>query len=127
MNLTPKQLLNKFPILKKFENQKWIEESAISSDCNFNEIPIRCAFELIKELRDYVTRTKFNSNWEFCFSMKVRLEQIESLLKFFCEDSLERKVLRGEVKQLPPIEPEPKPKKEYKAKLLSHPRKSQNI
>lgn len=123
MNLTPRQLLEKFPVLKKFESQQWITDLANSSECNYNEIPMRCAFELISELRDYVKKTKFISNWEFCFSMQIRLEQIESLLKFFCEDSLERKVLRGDVKELPPIELESKQKKAYKAKLLSHPRK----
>jgi hypothetical protein len=95
MYLSKKELLIKFPQLEKFKNQKWLEEEAIKSDCNYKELPLKAALELINDVIIFIDRTKFNSNWEAGFSTKTRLEQIRNLLQFFCEDNILEKTIKG--------------------------------
>lgn len=95
MNLSKKSLIKKFPQLNKFKDQKWLAEEAIKEDCNYKELPLRAAFAMIQEVIEFIERTKFTSGWEEGFSIKIRLQQIESLLKYFCEDTIQEKTLKG--------------------------------
>lgn len=95
MKLSKKELMSKFPQLEKFENQKWICEESIKHDCNYKEIPLKVSFELIKELISFLESQKFSNNWELCFSVKSRLKQLESLLSYFCRDTLVEETLKG--------------------------------
>jgi len=95
MKLSPKILIEKFSFLKKFEDQKWISEIAAKHDCNHKEIPLKATLELINDLIDFIDKTKFNSNWEQGFSIKVRLSQVKSLLLYFCEDNIEESTKKG--------------------------------
>ncbi len=88
-------LLKKFKILEKFQNQSWISQEAIKSDCNHKEIPLNCAFFMITDLLKFIEETKFNNNWEQGFSLKIRLNQIKDLLEYFCEDTEEEKTKKG--------------------------------
>lgn len=87
MKLSMPELLNKFPYLKKFQDQQWIKDATINGEISPNEIPLHCCLMMIRELLKFLEETKFNSMWENNFSTKTRIEQIESLLVFFCEDS----------------------------------------
>lgn len=100
--LSKKELLEKFQFLKKFDNQIWLSEESIKEDCNYKKIPMIISFELIKSLTKFIDDTKFNSRWEEGFSIKIRLQQIEQLLEFFCEDTLQEKSLKGSNLHLPP-------------------------
>ena len=40
VKLSHEELLKKFPNLKKFENQKWLSEESIKSDCNYKKLPL---------------------------------------------------------------------------------------
>ncbi len=95
MKLSKEELIKKFKILEKFKDQKWIEDEAIKSDCNYKEIPLKCALELIKDIIHYLEKNKFNSNWESYFGVKKRLEQVKDLLFYFCEDSIKEKTIKG--------------------------------
>lgn len=95
MILSKKALMKKFPQLERFKDQKWLEEEAIKSDCNYKEIPLKCSLLLISEMIDFCQQNRFNSNWEFQHSIQIRLKQIESLLKHFCEDSNMERTIKG--------------------------------
>ena len=95
MILSIKELINKFPSLKKFENQKWIVDNAINQIISDKEIPLHCTLLLIQDLINYLEKTKFNSNWESFYGTKTRLKQIESLLLYFCEDSQNEAAKKG--------------------------------
>ncbi len=86
MKLSVPELLNKFPYLKKFQDQKWIFDATIDGEISSNEIPLHCCLMMIQDLLKFLDKTKFNNNWEGNFSTKTRVEQIETLLLFFCED-----------------------------------------
>ena len=95
MKLGRKQLLEKFKVLEKFKDQKWLSDEAVKGDCNYKELPLQAAFCLINDMIEFVERTKFNNRWEEGFSTKIRLEQIRDLLAFFCEDTEEEKSRKG--------------------------------
>ena len=95
MKLQPSDLLRKFPCLNKFKDQKWFSEEALSSDCNYKELPLKACLLLIKDMLEFIEKTKFTSRWEEGFSLKIRLQHAESLLLFFCEDSEKEKTLKG--------------------------------
>lgn len=95
MKLSKTELLNKFTCLSKFQNQKWFSEEATRHDCNYKELPLKAALHLIKDTIEFIERTKFSNRWEEGFSTKVRLKQIEDLLRHFCEDTDHEKVIRG--------------------------------
>jgi hypothetical protein len=95
MNLSKKELLKKFPELEKFKDQKWMEEESIKHDCNYKELPLKAAFFMIKELKEFCKSYKFTSNWEKGFSIEKRLKQLEKLLQHFCNDTEEEKALKG--------------------------------
>jgi len=95
MRLSKPELLSKFKNLEKFKDQKWFSEEAIKSDCNYKELPLKAAKELINEIISFTETTKFSSNWELCFSVKTRLNQIKDLLDYFCEDTEQEKTLKG--------------------------------
>lgn len=97
MKLSRGELLRKFPELKKFENQKWLQEESIKADCNYKEIPLKAAFIMIENAIQFAESGKFSSNWEFSHSLKIRLQQIRDLLKHFCEDTIEEKAVRGDL------------------------------
>ena len=99
MELSKKELLNKFPQLRKFETQKWLVEETINADCNYKKIPLMATFELIKELILFVDTLKMKNigrEYNECLSIQLRLKQIKSLLEYFCEDTLTEKTLKGE-------------------------------
>jgi hypothetical protein len=96
MKLSKNLLMKKFPELKKFENQKWISEEAIKQDCNYNRIPLEASFAMIRNAISFLDQHRFSNNWEMCHSVKIRLQQIEDLLCFFCEKTIEEKTLKGE-------------------------------
>lgn len=87
VSLSPEELIKKFPYLKKFEDQKWFFDNSINQGISEKEIPLHCCLILIKNTIEFLEKTKFNSHWESCFSVKTRLEQIEDLLRYFCKDS----------------------------------------
>jgi len=95
VKLSKQELINKFPHLEKFKDQKWMAEEAIKSDCNYKELPLKAAILMIGELKEFCHSTRFGSAWEKCFSIEHRLKQIECLLAHFCEDTLEEKALKG--------------------------------
>jgi len=88
MRLSVPELLTKFPFLRKFEDQTWIADNSINQKISDKEIPLICCLEVIKETIRFIESTKFNSHWESCFSVKTRLQQLESLLLYFTEDSV---------------------------------------
>jgi hypothetical protein len=96
MKLSKFELIDKFPQLNKFKNQKWMEEEAIKHDCNYKELPLKAAFEMINETIEFIEKTKFSNRWEEGFSIKARLNQIKDLLLHFCDDTIEEKALKGE-------------------------------
>ena len=96
MKLSKNSLMEKFPELKKFENQKWISEEAIKHDCNYNRIPLEASFEMIKHTISFLDSQRFSNNWELTHSVKIRLQQIADLLSFFSEKTIEEKTLNGE-------------------------------
>jgi hypothetical protein len=96
MKLSPIQLIQKFPQLKRFENQKWLSEECIKEDCNYKEIPLLACFEMIKMTIEFIEKTKFNGHWEEGFSVKHRLFQMRDLLSYFCEDTIEEKTVKGD-------------------------------
>lgn len=95
MNLSIDELIEKFPELSKFKDQKWMAEEAIKHDCNYKELPLKAAFSMIKDVIYFIDKTKFTSDWEEKFSVKIRLKQIEKLLSYFCEDTQEEKAIKG--------------------------------
>jgi len=95
MKLSPCELIKKFRFLQKFQDQKWIAENSIHQDIDFKEVPMHCTFLLINELKKFLEATKFNNGYEVFLSTKVRLEQIEDLLLYFCEDSDFVKSMKG--------------------------------
>ena len=95
MKLSKGELLRKFPELEKFKDQKWISEEAIKHDCNYKELPLKAALVMVKELKEFCQITRFKSSWEKCFSVEHRIDQIESLLLYFCEDTVEEKTIKG--------------------------------
>ena len=97
MELSKTELLNKFNCLSKFQDQKWFSEEAIRADCNHKELPLKAAFHLIRDTIEFIDRTKFSSRWEEGFSTKVRLKQIEDLLRHFCEDTDHEKAIKGDL------------------------------
>ncbi len=99
--LSQEELIEKFEFLKKFKDQTWLSQEAIKEDCNYKKIPMIISFELIKSTIDFIEKTKFRSNWECGFSIKIRLKQIEEVLKFFCQDTIVEKSLKGSNLSLP--------------------------
>jgi hypothetical protein len=95
MKLSKEELIIKFPQLEKFSNQKWLSDEAIKPDCNYKELPLKATFEMIKELLNFIEKTKFSSNWEMGFSVKNRIKQIESLLSHFCDNTIEEQAIKG--------------------------------
>lgn len=95
MKLSRKELLNKFKNLEKFKDQAWFSEEAIKSECNYKELPLMAAKVMIKEIISFTESTKFSNNWEVCHGVKIRLQQIEDLLNFFCEKTEKEKTLSG--------------------------------
>jgi hypothetical protein len=95
MKLSPNELLNKFKCLEKFKDQKWLSEESIKEDCNYKQLPLKAALALIQEIISFIETTKFNSRWEEGFSIKIRLQQMNDLLLFFCEDTIEEKTRKG--------------------------------
>jgi len=109
VKLSREELFKKFPELNKFQDQKWLSEEAIKSDCNYKKLPLLACFKMIKNLIYFIDKTRFSNHWEECFSVKNRLMQIESLLSFFCEDTITEQTLKGDNINLPhPIEMKPK-------------------
>lgn len=84
MELTPKQLIEKFTFLKKYKDQEWFSKQLLKNNLNKKELPLKCALELISHTIQFIEQTKFNSRWEEGFSLKIRLKQIEDLLIYFC-------------------------------------------
>lgn len=110
MELSKEELLEKFPVLNKFKDQDWISAASITQKANLKELPLQAAFAMIKDTIEFIERTKFNSRWEEGFSVKIRLQQIESLLKHFCEETEVEKTLKGkDVNQLFPTHARPMP------------------
>lgn len=95
MKLSINELLLKFPCLNKFKDQDWFSEEAIRHDCNHKELPMKVALVLIQDMLDFIEKTKFNSRWEEGFSLKIRLQHVQDLLSFFCEDTEEEKTVKG--------------------------------
>jgi hypothetical protein len=96
MKLSKEELIKKFPCLNKFKDQKWLSDESIKHDCNYKELPLKSALELINEIIEFSEKTKFSSNWEICFSIKKRLEQAKDLILYFCQDSSEEKFIKGD-------------------------------
>ena len=117
MKLSLPCLLKKFPALEKFKDQKWLVEESTSAHCNYKELPLKAAHAMIVDLLNFIEKTKFKSYWEAGFSLKIRLEQIESLLLYFSQDTIQEKTLKGDnITQPDPIHLTPKPKKASKVK-----------
>ena len=113
MKLSRNELLNKFKNLEKFKDQKWFSEEAIKADCNYKELPLMAAKEMINDIISFTEKTKFSNNWEVCHSVKIRLQQIQDLLNFFCEETSKEKTLKGSnLDEKVPIRRKPKQKKE---------------
>ena len=98
-NQSNERLLLNFKFLNKFKDQKWLSEESMKNDVNHKELPLRACFALIEELKKYLEETKFKSNWEMNFSTRIKLEQMQSLLLYFCEDTEEEKVRKGSILQ----------------------------
>lgn len=95
MKLPKEQLIRKFPFLKKFENQKWVENVSITQEMDASEIPIHAAKILVSDMVDFCEKTKFCNNWESNFSVKIRLQQILDLLIYFTESDDFFKTIKG--------------------------------
>lgn len=102
MELGPDQLMWKFPFLHKFKDHEWFAEEAVKWDCNHKELPMKITFLLIQDMLKFIEETKFNSNWEAGFSLKIRLQHAKDLLSFFCEDTEEEKTMKGTNLQISP-------------------------
>lgn len=112
MKLSPRQLLLKFPFLKKFQNHEWFSEEAVKFDCNHKELPMRIALLLMQDMLKFIEETKFNSNWEQGFSLNIRIQHAISLLFFFCQDTEEEKTIKGTNLQTIPTQLLQEPKTE---------------
>lgn len=95
MNLEKDQLLNKFPFLSKFKDQIWIKDNTKTLSMDFKEMPLHCAFLLIQDMVEFLDDNRFSNNWEGIFSSKVRLQQIERLLRYFIEADDKEKSKKG--------------------------------
>ena len=95
MKLTLELLLIKFPFLHKFKDEEWFINQSMRYDCNNKELPLHIAFLLISDMLKFIEETKFNSRWEEGFSLKIRLQHMQDLLFFFCEDTEEEKTIKG--------------------------------
>ena len=115
MYLSKGELIRKYPQLEKFKDQKWLSEAVLKADCNYKEIPFFASLILIDEIIDFIERTKFSNRWEEGFSIKLRLQQIRSLLNHFCEDTDQERALKGT--DVNPQLPMKKKPRQRKAKL----------
>jgi hypothetical protein len=95
MKLTSQELIKKFKSLEKFKDQKWFSEEAVKDDCDYKKLPLKAALALITDILAFIEKTKFNNKWEEGFSIKVRLQQMQDLLFFFCDDTEEEKTKKG--------------------------------
>ena len=113
MKLNRTELLNKFKNLEKFKDQKWFSEEAIKSDCNYKELPLMAAKAMIVDIIEFTEKTKFSNNWEVSHSVKIRLEQVQDLLDYFCGKTEKEKTLEGSnLDEKAPIRKKPRQKKE---------------
>lgn len=104
MKISKKELMEKFPSLNKFKDQKWLSEESIKSNCNYRSLPFKAAHEVINEIIEFSEKTKFSNHWESHFSIKIRLQQLQDLLLYFCEKTEQEKTLKGEnITQQDPI------------------------
>lgn len=81
MKLSKEELLEKFPVFKKYEGSEWLDRLVLRGLGSLKDIPFSLCEILLNDLRDFCEETKFGTRWEECHSTKIRVEQMLHILK----------------------------------------------